>query len=55
MFAREDGTVRTACRFEHETLWLSQAANHAVPPAFLASMNRKTLEDASQFLANTIS
>lgn len=26
MFASDDGTVRITCRFEHETLWLSQAA-----------------------------
>ena len=26
MFASDDGTVRIRCRFEHETLWLSQAA-----------------------------
>lgn len=26
MFASEDGTVHITCRFEHETLWLSQAA-----------------------------
>jgi hypothetical protein len=26
MFASDDGKVRITCRFEHETLWLSQAA-----------------------------
>ncbi|HDR2864870.1 TPA: virulence RhuM family protein [Enterobacter asburiae] len=26
MFTSDDGTVRITCRFEHETLWLSQAA-----------------------------
>lgn len=26
MFASDDGTIRITCRFEHETLWLSQAA-----------------------------
>lgn len=30
MFASDDGTVRITCRFEHETLWLSQAARVAL-------------------------
>ena len=47
MFASDDGTIRITCRFELETLWLSQAA--------MADLYGKDVRTINEHLMNIFS